>query len=221
VVKPFAEPAGQPGPVNPSSKAYATVVRSAPFGFLGDAPYAFRLAANCAQLTHGHPTGYYAAGAFAAMIAHLVAGESLDVAVSLAMRELAGHRGHAETTEALRHALDLAAEGKPAAEKAELLGTGRTAEATLAVGVYAALVPFDSMPYGTTQPEDDITARLCLSVNHSGASDSTGSVCGNLLGALHGDVNLPWRWLSRLEGRAVIAQVADDFAAETGQADGS
>ncbi|WP_329063938.1 ADP-ribosylglycohydrolase family protein [Amycolatopsis sp. NBC_01480] len=216
VVKPFAEPAGQPGPVNPSSKAYATVVRSAPFGFLGDAPYAFRLAANCAQLTHGHPTGYYAAGTFAAIIAHLVAGESLDVAVSLAMRELAGHPGHEETTEALRHALDLAAEGKPAAEKAELLGTGRTAEEALAIGVYAALVPFDS-----AQPEDDITARLCLSVNHSGASDSTGSVCGNLLGVLHGDVNLPWRWLSRLEGRAVIAQVADDFAAETGQADGS
>ncbi|WP_328611462.1 ADP-ribosylglycohydrolase family protein [Amycolatopsis sp. NBC_00345] len=235
VVKPFAEPSGQPGPVNPGSKGYAAVVRSAPFGFLGDAPYAFRLAASCAQLTHGHPTGYYAAGAFAAIIAHLVAGESLDGAVLLALRELARHPGHEETAEALRHALDLAAEGEPTAEKVERLGTGRIAEEALAIGVYAALVPIGSprvptgstqipaagaqVPIGSLQPEDDITARLCLSVNHSGAGDSTGSLCGNLLGARHGDVNLPWHWLSRLEGRAVIAQVADDFATETSQAD--
>ncbi|WP_245787270.1 ADP-ribosylglycohydrolase family protein [Amycolatopsis saalfeldensis] len=64
--------------------------------------YAFRLAANCAQLTHGHPTGYYAAGALAAVITHLVAGESLETAAPQAMRELAGHPGHEETTEALR-----------------------------------------------------------------------------------------------------------------------
>jgi ADP-ribosylglycohydrolase len=228
VVKPFAEPSGQPGPVNPSSKGYAAVVRSAPFGFLGDAPYAFRLAANCAQLTHGHPTGYYAAGAFAAIIAHLVAGESLEGAVLLVLRELARHPGHEETAEALHHALDLAAEGEPTAEKVERLGTGRIAEEALAIGVYAALVPIGTaqvpaagaqVPTSSPRPEDDITARLCLSVNHSGAGDATGSLCGNLLGARHGDVGLPWHWLSRLEGRAVIAQVADDFATETGQAD--
>jgi ADP-ribosylglycohydrolase len=235
VAKPFAEPTGKPGPVNPSSKGYAAVVRSAPFGFLGDAPYAFRLAANCAQLTHGHPTGYYAAGTFAAIIAHLVAGESPEGAVLLALRELTGHPGHEETAEALHRALDLAAEGEPAAEKVERLGAGRAAEEALAIGVYAALVPIGSAPslhrgkripadgnrapIGSPRPEDDITARLCLSVNHSGASDSTGSLCGYLLGAWHGDVALPWHWLSRLEGRAVIAQVADDFATETGQAD--
>ncbi|MET7609441.1 ADP-ribosylglycohydrolase family protein, partial [Streptomyces avermitilis] len=31
-------------------------------------------------------------------------------------------------------------------------------------------------------------------VNHSGDSDSTGAICGNLLGALYGDHGLPHEW---------------------------
>ncbi|GDY78287.1 hypothetical protein SAVCW2_63410 [Streptomyces avermitilis] len=60
----------------------------------------------------------------------------------------------------------------------------------------------------------DVTRALLLSVNHSGDSDSTGAICGNLLGALYGDHGLPHEWLERVEGRAEIAALADDFAAE-------
>ncbi|GAA3795412.1 hypothetical protein GCM10022206_38980 [Streptomyces chiangmaiensis] len=49
---------------------------------------------------------------------------------------------------------------------------------------------------------------------HPTANDSTGAVCGNLLGAHHGDHRLPHEWLERVEGRAEIAVFADDFAAE-------
>ncbi|MEZ0075298.1 ADP-ribosylglycohydrolase family protein [Planotetraspora sp. GP83] len=60
---PLAAP-GTPGPVNPGSKGCGTVMRSAPFGLAArDARDAFDLAARCAQITHGHPTGYLAAGA--------------------------------------------------------------------------------------------------------------------------------------------------------------
>lgn len=55
---------------------------------------------------------------------------------------------------------------------------------------------------------------LLLSVNHSGDSDSTGSVCRNLLGVRHGDIGLPHAWAERIEGRARIAAPADDLAAE-------
>ncbi|WP_333779226.1 ADP-ribosylglycohydrolase family protein, partial [Streptomyces sp. IBSBF 3136] len=193
---------GSPGEVNPDSKGCGTVMRSAPFGLVAPAEAAFAMAARGAQITHGHPTGYYAAGALAAIVAHLVAGESLEGAVLRTLRLLERHPGHQETTTALREALDLAADGTPTARKAETLGEGWVAEQALAFAVYCALA------------EPRVADALLLSVNHSGDSDSTGSICGNLLGALHGDVGLPHAWLERVEGRARIAALADDLAAE-------
>ncbi|WP_432176013.1 ADP-ribosylglycohydrolase family protein [Streptomyces sp. Tue6028] len=194
---------GPPGAVNPQSKGCGAVMRSAPFG-LGPVTedVAFGLAARCAQMTHGHPTGYYAAGALAAMVVHLVAGESVESAVLRALRLLARHPGHEETSAALRRALDLADAGEPGSEQVERLGAGWVAEEALAIAVYCALA----------RPR--VADALLLSVNHSGDSDSTGAICGNLLGARHGDHGLPQEWLERVEGRAWIAVTADDFATE-------
>ncbi|MCX4798115.1 ADP-ribosylglycohydrolase family protein [Streptomyces sp. NBC_01242] len=197
---------GEPGPVNTGSKGCGTVMRSAPFGLVGkDAEAGFRLAHWCAQITHGHPTGAYAAGAFAAIVAHLLEGDSMAGAVLRAMELLRRHPGHEETTAALRAAVDLAAKGEPTAEKVETLGAGWVAEEALAIAVYCALV----LPGA-----DQVAQSLLLSVNHSGDSDSTGAVCGNLLGARHGDVHLPPSWLVATEGRAVITEVADDLCVE-------
>jgi hypothetical protein len=103
---------GEPGPVNPDSKGCGTVMRSAPFGLVNRVPReAFELAAICAQITHGHPTGYLAAGAFAAIITHLMAGQALEPAVHQAMELLAEYPGHEETTAALRAAVRLAGGG--------------------------------------------------------------------------------------------------------------
>ncbi|MFF8942946.1 ADP-ribosylglycohydrolase family protein [Streptomyces sp. NPDC014864] len=202
VPEPWAE-LGPPGPVNPDSKGCGAVMRSAPFGLTraGTAD-AFGMAARCAQMTHGHPTGYYAAGALAAIVSYLVAGDSVEGAVLRTLRLLARHPGHEETTAALGRALDLAAEGAPTAEKVERIGAGWVAEEALAVGVYAALAA------------PGVEDALLLSVNHSGDSDSTGSVCGNILGARYGDHGLPHEWVERVEGRARIAALADDLAAE-------
>ncbi|MCF3136590.1 ADP-ribosylglycohydrolase family protein [Streptomyces olivochromogenes] len=196
---------GRPGEVNPDSKGCGAVMRSAPFGLVNPADAAFAMAARGAQITHGHPTGYYASGALAAIVAYLVAGDSLEGSVLRALRLLELHPGHEETSADLRRAVDLAAQGSPTAEKVESLGAGWVAEEALAIGVYCALA--------TPRVED----ALLLSVNHSGDSDSTGSLCGNLLGARHGDVGLPHSWVERVEGRARIAALADDLAAECGR----
>ena len=202
-------PLALPGPVNPHSKGCGTVMRSAPFGLLGaDAATAFGLAARCALITHGHPTGAYAAGALAAIVTHLLEGDSPAGAVLQAMHLLGRHRGHEETTAALRAAVDLAALGGPTAERVESLGAGWVAEEALAIAAYCALV----LPGA-----DDVAEALLLSVNHSGDSDSTGAVCGNLLGARHGDVRLPASWLVLTEGRSVIAELADDLCTELEQ----
>ncbi|MEV0595787.1 ADP-ribosylglycohydrolase family protein [Nonomuraea cavernae] len=200
---PVAAP-GAAGPVNPDSKGCGTVMRSAPFGLAArDARTAFKLAADCAQITHGHPTGYLAAGAFAALVHFLVQSRTLALAVHDTLDLLAEHPAHEETSAALRAAVALAAEGRPSPEKVESLGGAWVAEEALAIAVYCALVS-----------GGDIQQALLLAVNHSGDSDSTGAVCGNLLGARYGETALPQRWLSRLEGRATITELADDFTSQ-------
>lgn len=202
---PGPSPLGRPGPVNPASKGCGTVMRSAPFGLVAPSPLvpgpreAFELSAACAQTTHGHPTGYLAAGAFAAIVAYLMSGEALEPAVRRAMDLLAAHPAHEETTAALDAALRLAASGTPSAERVESLGGAWIAEEALAIGVYCALA------------EPDVQRALLLSVNHSGDSDSTGSVCGNLLGAWRGAAALPAALLRPLEGRETIERLATEL----------
>ncbi|WP_433500005.1 ADP-ribosylglycohydrolase family protein [Sphaerimonospora sp. CA-214678] len=200
---------GEPGPVNPRSKGCGTVMRSAPFGLAGGAPrQIFATAAECARITHGHPTGHLAAGAFAVLIHFLVCGAMIREAVADAMEILGDYPAHEETTEALRAAVALADRGDPTPEKVESLGGAWIAEEALAIAVYCALVE-----HGGAPADRDILRRaLLLAVNHSGDSDSTGAICGNILGARYGDLALPGEWLVHLEGRAAMTELADDFA---------
>jgi ADP-ribosylglycohydrolase len=194
-------------PKNPDSKGCGTVMRSAPFGLLvgWEPQLVFQLAVECAAQTHGHPTGCLAAGAFAVVVHTVARGESLDAAVQRALVHLAAHPGHEETTDALKQALGAVRQGLPTAERVESLGEGWTAEEALAMGVYCALVA------------EDVRHGLLLAVNHGGDSDSTGSICGNLLGVMHGETALPPNWVAELEGRATILELADDFAMEMTQ----
>jgi ADP-ribosylglycohydrolase len=194
-------------PKNPDAKGRGAVTRSAPFGLLvgWEPPLVFQLAIECAAQTHGHPTGYLAAGAFAIIVHGLARGDDLDGAVQQALRQLADRTGHEETTDALRRALGAVRQGLPSVARVESLGQGRTAEEVLAIGVYCTLVA------------EDVRHGLLLAVNHDGDSDSTGSVCGNLLGVMHGETALPPAWLSELEGRSTVLELADDFAMEMTQ----
>ncbi|MFJ8043547.1 ADP-ribosylglycohydrolase family protein [Kitasatospora sp. NPDC096147] len=191
-------PSGLTGPVNGHSKGCGTVMRSAPFGLLGLGPeQSFERAAQAAQLTHGHPTGQLAAGAFAALIDLVLADRSLPEALAVTVELLERHPNATETVEALDRAVRIAAEGPPSAEAVERVGLGWIAEECLAIAVYCALAT------------DDPRSALLLAVNHSGDSDSTGAVCGNLVGALYGAAALPADWLAVVEGRELVAGSAD------------
>jgi ADP-ribosylglycohydrolase len=215
---------GQPGnplgtieePIN-DSKGCGGVIRAAPAGF-GFSPLvpegipgcreaAFRTGCAAAALTHGHPSGYLPAGVLAAGVWGLLRGADLPDALESARAELETHRGHDETSRALDAATALAAAGPPTPERLETLGGGWVGEEALAIGVCAALT--------STEPETVPTA-LRSAVNHSGDSDSTGSICGNLLGARHGTAGLPGHWQSGVELRRTIIQIAADAALEFG-----
>ncbi|MFC3450337.1 ADP-ribosylglycohydrolase family protein [Amycolatopsis speibonae] len=196
--------AGMDKPVN-NSKGCGGVMRAAPVALWSDdLAEVFRLGAESAALTHGHPSGYLSSGAFAVIVRELLTGKPLLDAVATARAELEKYQGHEEQSVALDQALALAREGAPTPEKLETLGQGNVGETALSMSVYVALT--------TT----DVNAALLASVNHSGDSDSTGSVCGNLVGAMYGEEELNTDWLVKLELTEVIGELADDALAEFG-----
>ena len=94
----------------------------------------------------------------------------------------------------------LAAAGDPSPETVESLGQGWVAEEALAIAVYCALVS-----------PNDFASGVRLAVNHSGDSDSTGAIAGNILGAKLGVGAIPDHWLSVLELRAELEVLAEDL----------
>lgn len=196
-------------PKNPTARDAAATVRSAPFGLLvgWEPTLVLQLAVECATQSHGHPTAYLSAGALAVIVHGLTRGETLDAAIQRALGLLGSRPGHQPVTDALQRAVAAVTQGVPGPRSVEALspGDGRDAEDTLAIAVYCALVAED-VPHG-----------LRLAVNHGGDSTATGAVCGSLLGALHGETALPAAWLTDLEGRATILELADDFALEMTQ----
>lgn len=50
-----------------------------------------------------------------------------------------------------------------------------------------------------------------MAVNHSGDSDSTGSITGNIIGALYGVDIIPKKWILLLELKDLIEEIAGDL----------
>ncbi|GAA3372571.1 ADP-ribosylglycohydrolase family protein [Streptomyces sannanensis] len=191
-------------PKNPDARDAGALVRSAPFGLLvgWEPQLVCQLAVECAAQTHGHPVACLSAGAFAVIVHGLTRGETLDTSVQRALAELAPRPGHDPVAGALQGALGAVRQGIPGPGLVESLGDGGSAEEVLAIAVYTALVA------------QDVRHGLRLAVNHGGPSAATGSLCGSLLGALHGETALPPAWVAELEGRGTVLELADDFAME-------
>ncbi|WP_433478535.1 ADP-ribosylglycohydrolase family protein [Spirillospora sp. CA-142024] len=199
-------------PIN-DSKGCAGTVRAASSGFgHPDREAVFTRGQGTAALTHGHPSGHLPAGTLAAAVSALVHGATLTEAVRQAMEELRKHPGRDETTAALETAIGLARGGPPSAERVEGLGRGFTGPEALAIAVYAALAAEAAGGY----PLEIVPRGLLLAVNHSGDSDSTGAVCGNLLGARYGSRAVPEHWRAGVEAAAVIAELAHGSDVEFG-----
>jgi ADP-ribosyl-[dinitrogen reductase] hydrolase len=164
-------------------------------------PGIFATGSDLAAITHGHPSGCLSAGVLAVIIGLVLSGSPLKEAIAAAKDELRNHKSHKETLAAIEQAEALA-QARPRERSAlRVMGKGFVAEEALAMGLYCAL----SAP--------DFEDGIILAVNHSGDSDSTGSITGNLLGAAAGVEAIPDRWLANLELRTTIEALADDLAA--------
>lgn len=187
-------------PIN-DSKGCGGVMRVAPVGLigLGDAD-AYQLGCELAALTHGHPAGYVAAGALALILNRICSGDGLESAVGAALDIVDGEEPRGKICAAvLRRALSLVESEKPSPQVVERIGAGWVAEEALAISVYSALVA------------TDFRQGVLLAVNHSGDSDSTGSITGQILGAMLGGEAIPTEWLAELGLRSVVERVAGDF----------
>ncbi|RCW40812.1 ADP-ribosylglycohydrolase [Halopolyspora algeriensis] len=188
-------------------KGCGGVMRAAPASLWSDEPSeVFRVGALSGALTHGHPSGFLPAGTLAVIVQQLLAGRPLTEAVDRALDVLSTWEDHHETTACLHRARGLAAQGSPSAERIQNeLGGGWVGEEALGIAVYAALAHPDSFP-----------DAIVLAANHSGDSDSTAAICGNIMGAALASTAIPRKWREKLELCEVIEQLALDAVQEFG-----
>ena len=189
------------------SKGCGAVMRSAPFGLAAATrEQAFTEARDAGVLTHGHPSGYLSAALFAAVIHDVARGTPLRDAIHLGLECAAREPGHEEVRDVILLALATADAGPIGPAALEQLGGGWVGEEALAIGLACAL----RVPEGTPQ---HVALALSQSVTHAGDSDSTGSIAGNLLGAMFGREALPTEWLASLELVDVVERLSAELVA--------
>lgn len=173
------------------SKGCGGVMRVAPIGLNKEwnEETVFNLAVQAAAITHGHPSGFFSAGALAVMVRVLLEGGAITAAFVRATGALSGQADADETLDAMRKAFQLAGLGdrhkRGVAEGR--LGEGWVGEEALAIALYSVL---------TTSDFKDV---MKIAANHDGDSDSTASIAGQLYGARHGLTQIPWAWVSELD----------------------
>ncbi len=182
------------------SKGCGGVMRMAPVGLSFPTDEAFRYGAEFGAITHGHPSGYLTAGFLAEMIAHLIRDKPISDAIELCKERLVQWDRHEETLEMVNLSQRLAESDKRVEEAIPAIGQGWVAEEALGIAVYCAL-----------RFPDDFAASVLAAVNHSGDSDSTGAICGAILGAYQGVDAIPDRWVDCVENSDYIQRLAADM----------
>lgn len=207
----FGETYGTPEePVN-HSKGCGGVMRVAPIGLYLSADtmpqeQIDRIGAEAAALTHGHPLGYIPAAALVHIVSLAAHRDDLSLSEIVADMKASIHRQFKGNSylpafeQLLDKAVQLSQQNLPDEEAIAALGEGWVAEETLAIAVYCAL-----------KYSSDFDKALIASVNHSGDSDSTGSVTGNILGAYLGLQAIPAKYTANLELLDVMTELADDL----------
>lgn len=204
------------------------VMRTAPIAVIcalhgyagGDYLYCDMVAAEAARQTHKHPLGFIPSAVLNDVLMQIFDGVHEEGISLKAMVKVAEGRLFSIVSEEdqgktygtlwpdevatmlrlLDKAIELSETDMPDVEAIESIGEGWTGHEALAIAVYSALKHSDSF-------EDAI---VC-SVNHSGDSDSTGAICGNIMGAIHGHKAIPDYYTENLELLNVIEEIAGDL----------
>jgi ADP-ribosylglycohydrolase len=185
------------------SKGCGGVMRTAPLGLVGDkatTEEVFRLAAEAAALTHSHPSGYLSAGMISAVIHLLMEGMTVVETVNRSSTILKSYPDHEETLGDVEQAMKLAAQGQiDHIEAIEEIGGGWVGEEALAIGLYAVL------------SAKSFVEAIAIATNHSGDSDSTASIAGQIWGAAYGLEGMPHDWIVGLDVLVPLLHLSRSF----------
>ncbi len=164
------------------------------------------IGAQAAALTHGHELVYIPAAMLVHIINLISHSEDIELhiavmdAMSAVKRLFPGAEHMDEFIKLIEKAIDLSSSDKKDIEAITELGVGWVAEETMAIAIYCSL-----------KYQNDFDQAIIAAVNHSGDSDSTGSVTGNILGAHLGLKAIPVKYIELLEAKEIILEIADDL----------
>ena len=172
-----------------------------------------KLAADASKLTHQHPLGYMPSALLSHIIFRVIENECtdrntlvdyIDEGFDVLCSMYAKHNNTlSELSRIVNMAINLANSSVNDIDAIRKIGEGWVAEETLAIAIYCTLKHFDSF-------EDAIVA----SVNHSGDSDSTGAVTGNIMGALLGFSAIPDHYKKDLELIETLEDIAEGISSD-------
>lgn len=166
--------------------------------------------AEIAAITHGHPLGYIPAAILTHIISIGVYGDgkmTLRKAVDeawAAVRSMFTGTVPAADLNAMEELITKAealadCEGTDE-EHIKAVGDGWTGDEALAIAIYCSL-----------RYPDDFSKAVIAAVNHSGDSDSTGAITGNILGSWLGYHAIEEKWKKDLEMKGILLEMADDL----------
>lgn len=191
---------------NNDSKGAGAIMRVAPVALTADsgnepaAAEVFQLGKEVSWVTHGHPSGYLSAAAFAVIIHALLWGLPLEIGIQRARKFLMREAGSDETLASMRMALACAQKQMAPESAIPMIGEAWVGEEALGIAVFCTLMT------------RYFSSGVKMAVNHDGDSDTTGLLVGQILGASLGVEAIPVHWLENLEARELITQMADDLS---------
>ncbi len=167
----------------------------------------WKITRRMVEYTHRHPLGYLPAILLVDILCSIMrrSNETVDLESivqesTLAMESILNNEHGEYLTVLIEKAFDLAKQELPDYEAIAKLGEGWTAEETLAIALYCA-----------AKYSNDFEKAIVASVNHSGDSDSTGAVTGNIIGAMLGRDAIPQHYIDNLELIDIIEEMANDI----------
>lgn len=192
------------------SKGCGGVMRIAPVGIVlrdSEDAVADMEGAEIAALTHSHSLGFMPAAFLTHVIKHIVS-ETAEVDLlsliqdaSDMIRTLFPARKHLGVfMDLIDKAVLLSSNNRPDIENISSIGSGWCGDEALAIAVYCSL-----------KYQNDFSSAIVAAVNHSGDSDSTGALTGNIVGALCGYEAIDPKWKENLELKDTILEMADDL----------
>ena len=177
--------------------------------------------AEVAAVTHKHPLAFLPSAMLTHLIYRVIRMEENEIKANIADIALETinvldniYKGEYEEDKRFlatltRKAVKLATNSKSDAENIRMLGEGWTGDEAWAIALYCVVRHIGSI-------EDAIIAA----VNHDGDSDSTGAVCGNIMGAIYGYEAMKHKRLFCQQGKElektlelsnIILTLADDL----------